>query len=216
MEMIEVVENPRRRRRRYTALQRAYGFGGRPARRRRRARRRNPALATLAGNPRRRRRSYGAYRVRRAYRRRHNPRFAGVDLGAVLWVGLGGFGSRAVPRLVQKFYPALPTTGIMGYLIRAGGAFASAYAVRMVTRSPRAFGLVLTGGLGLIVLDLLVEQVAPHIGLAGLAQDDTRALTVRELTDIYGEPAGVSGYVDVGPTGRALSGYVDIQEPVYG
>ena len=215
MSTVEVIENPRRKRRTYTAKQRAAGFGGRRSMRsrprRRRGRRRNPALATLAANPRRRRRR--SYRTARRRYRRRNPALlkgfglGGFDFNAALWVGIGAFGSRAVPKLVQRFWPAMPTTGAMGYLTRIGGTMATGFAVKMLVRSPKAHQMIMAGGLGMIVLDLLREHVAPRLGLGGLGTDEGY-VTADELVDIYGAEQPIAGYVDTEEMSR-MSGYVD-------
>lgn len=207
MATIPVVENPRRRRRRrLTAKQLAYGFGGKKYRTRKRGRRRNPGLASLAANPRRRRRS-GGYSVAHVIRRRRrNPSggflgglgLGGFDLMSAAWVGVGAVGSTMVPGLVRKFWPALPAAGPMGYLVRAGGTFATAYAVKMVTKSPKNFQLVMAGGLGLIFVDLFRQYVAPMVGLSGLGADNGFVMA-SEVRD------ALAGYVDT----DALSGYVD-------
>lgn len=218
---IEVVENPRRRRRRYTAKQRAYGFGGkrrrRPATRRRR--RRNPMLASLAANPRRRRRR-GSYAVtHRVRRRRRNPKLFGLkgfDFGAAMYVGIGMIGSDMVPNLVRKAWSGLPSSGPMVYLVRAGGTLATAYAVKMATRSEKNFSMVMAGGLGLILVDLFRMYVAPKIGLSGLAADSS-VVYAGEVADAYNmgryidtmplsSGNGVGKYVNVKP-GRGVAGY---------
>ncbi len=194
MATIEVVENPRRKRRRpMTAKQKKY-FGKRKTRRRR-----NPLLATL-GNPRRRRRSPSRRRSvsRRSYR---NPGLMGFDIGAAAYVGVGMLGSELVPTLVRKAWSGLPSAGPMVYLVKAGGTFATAYAVKMVTKSPRNFNLVMAGGLGLIMVDLFRQYVAPKIGLAGMG-NDAAMVYGSELEDAV----PIEGYVDGGAQG--INGYV--------
>lgn len=206
MATIPVVENPRRRRRRrLTAKQLAYGFGGKKYRNRKRGRRRNPGLASLAANPRRRRRSRG-YSVAHVVRRRRNPRggflgglgLGGFDIMSAAWVGVGAVGSTMVPGLVRRFWPALPAGGPMGYLVRAGGTFATAYAVKMVTKSPKNFQLVMAGGLGLIFVDLFRQYVAPMVGLSGLGADNglVMASEVRDALAGFVDTDSLSGYVD--------------------
>ncbi len=195
MATIEVVENPRRKRRRpMTAKQRKY-FGKRRTRRRR-----NPMLATL-GNPRRRRRRGRASRSRYSRRRYRNPSIAGFDIGSAVYVGVGMIGSDLVPTLVRKVWAGLPSAGPMVYLVKAGGTFATAFAVKMVTKSPRNFNLVMAGGLGLIFVDLFRQYIAPRIGLAGLG-NDAAMVYASELEDA----AAIEGYVD-GSASR-VAGYV--------
>lgn len=208
---IPVVENPRRRRgrRRLTAAQKRAGFGGRSAMRRRR---RNPLMATLAGNPRRRRRGYAVRHT--VYRRRRNPGlfdFKSFDLPAAGFIAAGMLGSDLLPNLGRKFWPALPGSGIMGYAVRLAGAFGTAYVLKMVTRSNRAFSLALGGGIASILLDVFRTYAAPMIGLSGLGADAT-PVYAHELRDVYGtagyvDNGGVSGYVDASPV-SGLGGYV--------
>lgn len=213
MAMLPVVQNPRRKTRRLSTKQLRAGFGGKRRMKRRSSKRRNPGLATLA-NPRKPRRSASrvAARPRRRSSRRRNPAFLGgltrgFDFSAALWVGVGAFGSRALPRLVKRFWPGIPTVGMLGYATRAGGTLATAFAVKMATGSIRAFQHVMAGGLGYIVADLLIEHVGPRIGLSGLSGGDL--VMTEELVDIYGEEAegDMGGYVDTDLSG--VAGYVD-------
>lgn len=200
---VEVVENPRRRRRRLSRAQLAAGFGGRRGmggKKRSRKRYSNPALLASLGNPRRRRRSRSSYRVRHVVSHR-NPALFGFDLGAAGWVAAGALGSTLVPQIVRKFWVGLPSTGPMNYLVRAGGTLATAYVAKMVTKNNRAFGLILAGGLGLIFVDLFRDYVAPNIpGLSGLAGDNS-FVKASDFNDAY--LPGVSGYV----TAPGMSGY---------
>jgi len=202
MASVELVENPRRRRhrRKMTAKQLMY-FG--PKRRRRHSRRRNPAVLASLGNPRRRRyhrrRSRG-YSVSHVVHR--NPGLLGFDLGAAAWVGVGALGSKAVPKLVAKVWPSIPTTGWAGYAVRAGATLATGYAVKFATKNNRAFGLILAGGLGMILVDLASDYLLPTLGLSGLG-NDRAMISTADLVDAYSP--GFAGYVDQ----SALSGYVD-------
>jgi hypothetical protein len=199
MAQVEVVENPRRKRHRYTALQRSYGFGGSRTRNRRR-RRRNPALMELA-NPRRRRRrrneGLGMFANRR--RRSRNPALLGglgnmFDLNSMLWVGTGMFGSKALPQIVKaRIWAGMPTDGIAGYAVRVGVTFALSQVVKMLTKSTQKSQLVMTGGMAALLYDVFTQQVAPMIGLSGLSglgEDDY--ITEEELRPV------LEGYVDTG------------------
>jgi hypothetical protein len=200
MELIPVVENPRRRRRhKLSAKQIAAGFGGKRARlgRGRGRRRRNPALLASLGNPRRRRRASHRHSFR-GLTSRSNPAFLGFDLEAAAWVGVGAIGSQTVPMLVKKFWDGVPTTGWGGYAVRAGATLATAYAAKMLTKNQRAFGLIMAGGLGLIFVDLFREYVAPNIGLSGYS-DGSALVETNDLLD------GMGGYVD----DTSMSGFAD-------
>jgi hypothetical protein len=203
MAMIEVVENPRRHRRRhYTAKQRSYGFGGR--RRHYRRRRNEPILASLSGNPRRRsrRRSYGVRHV--VYRRRRNPDlFRGFDLMAGVWVGVGAIGSTMIPSFLRRVIPQIPFTGPLVYGVRLGGAWATSFLVNMVTKNRRSANLAFSGGVAMILVDAFREYVAPRLGLSGLGNDQDFVLT-RELQDAL---PTMGGYVDV-RSGNGMRGYV--------
>lgn len=176
---LEFVENPprrkrRRRRRTLTAAQRRAGFGGKAAmggsrprrttRRRRTAsssrrryRRRNPSLMAV-GNPRRRRRSY------------RNPSmfgFQGLDIGAATAVGVGLIGVNMVPNLVKRYlWSGLPTTGVMGYLVKGGTVLALGWGTQMVTNATRR-NQVMAGALAGILVQMFNEYAAPALGLSG-------------------------------------------------
>lgn len=205
--IIEVVDNPRRKgRRRYTAKQRSYGFGGKrrrtPRRSTRRRRRRNPAIASL-GNPPRRRRATGRRRPRYTVtgvsrRRRSNPIRGplGLDLSAAMYIGLGMFGTEVLPRFAKKAWAGLPTVGIMGYLVKAGAAIVIGFGVGRITNR-RNGQLAAAGGIALILVDLFRQYVAPRLGLGGLG-NDYAALTYEDISD-------VGGYVT---TDQPMEGYV--------
>lgn len=214
--IIEVVDNPRRKkRRRYTAKQRSYGFGGKRRRTSRRSprpstrrRRRNPAIASL-GNPPRRRRSY---RRRPRYtvtgvsrRRRSNPIRGplGLDLSAAMYIGIGMFGTEVLPRFVKKAWPAVPTTGIMGYLVQAGSAIVVGFGIGRITNR-RNGQLAAAGGIALILLNLFRQYAAPWLSLGGLG-NDYAALTYGDISDVggYVTTDQMGGYVKT----NAMSGY---------
>ncbi len=202
MSTIQVVENPRRKRRsrRLSAVQRRAGFGGKRSMtgKRRTKRRRNPSMASL-GNPRRRRsRSrrprYTVTGVSRP--RRRNMSYGGplgVDMSAALYIGLGMFGTELVPRLARKAWAGIPTVGVTGYLVKAASAVAVGFAVGKVTNK-RNGQLAAAGGLALIGVDLFRQYVAPKIGLAGFGG----ALSFEDISD-------VAGYVPIDPS---LNAYV--------
>lgn len=198
--MVEIVENPGgRKRRRMSALQRKY-FG----RRGRRAKRRNPSLMSLSSNPRRggRRRRYYAKAYSR--RRRRNPSLLGglggfakgFDAQSIMFATAGMIGSASLPKLIAKWWPAMPTTGITGYAVRALSTWLMAKGVGMFTKSPVAEKSIMVGGLSLIAFELFRDNLADKIGLAGLGQN---YMTDAELSDV------LSGYI---PTPENLSGYV--------
>jgi len=191
---IEVVENPRgrrRKRRRMSAKQRLY-FG---------RRRSNPTLATLTNPRRRRRRS----RSRRIYSRRRYSNPAGLgnlfggalDFNSLLWMSGGAIATKAAPRLIANFWPAIPTTGITGKLVQAGAAVALSQVVKMFAGA-KAGRDVLNGGLVYTVTEFLNETVLPMIpGLSGYEY-----LTYSELEPALnnaGGGAGMAGYVYQSP-----------------
>ena len=202
---VEVVDNPRRKkRRRMTAKQRKY-FGPRKARRRR-----NPALATLA-NPRRRtrrraRRAVRGYVVRR---RRRNPGllgFKGFDFRLSAMVGIGICSSEVIPNMVRKFWPVLPTAGPMGYAVKAGATVATAFAVQMVTKKKSDFEAVIAGGFGSILVGVFNEYVMPMLpGLNGLAGNGVYVYP-EQLNDV----TGMGRYVS---TGQGMGRYLDTTLP---
>ena len=197
---VDVVENPRRKRRKLTAKQKRAGFGGKRSMRRRR---RNPALATLS-NPRRRRSRRPVRRrvVRR--RRRRNPGllgFKGFDLRLAMMVGIGISSAEIVPNVVRKFWPAVPTAGPMGYAVKAGAAVVAAFGTKMVTGKQSDFEAVIAGGFGSLLVGAFNEYVMPMMpGLNGLAGP---YVYPDQLTD-------VAGYVSTG--GSRLGRYVDTNE----
>lgn len=210
---VQVVENPRKRRRGhkgYTEKQLAAGFGGRSRMSTtRRHRRRNPALATLsgvAGNPRRRhrrRRSLGAYR---SYRRHRNPFLGlpGIDLMSVVYVTAGVIGSKAVPNmLITKIWPGMPTSGLTYQAVRAGSVLALGYGINKILKAPKAGNLIMVGGLAAIFYDLFQEYVAPKIGLAGLGYNGGFV----SPADMERVLSGTGGFVHT-PTSN-IAGFVD-------
>lgn len=183
-QVVEVVENPRKRRRarrKMSAKQRKY-FG----------RRRNPTLATVV-NP-RRRRSRRSSRRRSYGRRFSNPSFLGgmPDLNSLLWMSGGAVATKMAPRLIANFWPAVPTTGIMGKLVQAGAAVALSQVVKMLA-GQKAAREVLNGGLVLTVSEIISENIMPMIGLSGVSGYEY--LTYDELQPaLSGSGSGVAGY----------------------
>lgn len=180
---IEVVENPRgrrrsRRRRRMTAKQRRY-FGRRRA---------NPTLATLSANPRRRRRS--RRRVYYGRRRYSNPgMLAGMPaINELLWMSGGAIATKMAPALIAKVWPAVPVSGIMGKLVQAGAAVALGQVVKMIAGG-KAGRDVMAGGLVLTVSELISENVLPMLGLSGY-----QYLTYDELSPVYQPAPALAGY----------------------
>lgn len=208
MPVIPVVENPARgKRRRYTAKQRRYGFGGGP-RRSRPKRRRNPPVLAALSNPRRRSRSSRTRRYyARPYRRRRNPDLIkGFDLMSGVFVATGALGSTVIPGLIRRFVPQIPYTGPIAYVVRLGGTAATAFGIGLVTKDRRAPQLVWAGGLALIFVDLFRQYLAPRLGLSGLGQEADFVLT-EELEDAI-STEGAAGYVSV-DEGEGLTGYVE-------
>lgn len=201
-EVIEVVRNPRRKkRRRYTAKQRAAGFGGRSAKSRRaprraRPRRRNPMLASL-GNPRRRRNSprrrprYTVTGVAR--RRRRNPRLGpfNINLAAAAWVGAGVLSTQILPRIGQRFWSGLPTSGVAGYAVKVASAVVAGMVVGKITNRNNGM-LVTAGGLSMVLVDLFRQYALPHVPFLSGVANDGGTMTTQELRDVY----GVGAYVD--------------------
>ena len=200
--LIPIVENPRRRRRvGYTAKQLAAGFGGkgRMAGSRRRRRYHNPPLMTL-GNPRRRSRRHYAGSFRRRYHRRRNPAgLAGMfDVQTGLYVGAGILSTSVVPRLVARFAPQIPTTGLPGLGVKLASGFAASYVVKMFVGAHRA-QQVMAGALGSVVVELANTYLLPKLGIAGLGDDELTAAEAESvLLDGYAvapdQIAGVGAY----------------------
>ncbi len=221
MNVVEVVENPRKRRKRrsYTAKQRAAGFGGKrrrssPRQRPRRRPRRNPGLSVLA-NPRRRRRSRG-YTVRHTVRRRRNPALGGlfgtVDLQAVLFVTGGALGVKILPGIVRRWFPMLPAYGLGGMAVRAGTVLLLGMGAKMLTGSKQRATQVVTGGLAVLALETWDLYGAPMLGLSG-----SEYASGREIQDVLGmngftsTPRGLGAFT---PTPRGLGAYVDSPDEV--
>lgn len=216
-EVIEVVRNPgRKKKRRYTAKQRAAGFGGRRARSRRaprraarraRPRRRNPMLASL-GNPRRRRNSprrrprYTVTGIAR--RRRRNPRIGpfNINLAAAAWIGAGVLSTDILPRIGRRFWSGLPTVGPAGYGVKAASAVVAGVLAGLVTNRNNAM-LVTAGGLSMVLVDLFRQYALPYVPFLSGLGNDAGTMTPQELRDIY----GVGAYVDAPAPGMAA--YVD-------
>ncbi len=213
MAVVRIVENPRRksrkRRRPLSAKQRAAGFGGkrtmsrrgRPSTKRRTKRRKNPLMASL-GNPRqrassRRRPRYTVTGVAR--RRRKNPRIGpfNIDIMSAVYIGSGILSTELVPRVVKRFWPGLPTTGLPGYGVKAAAALGVGYLVGRFTNS-RNGALVTAGGLSIIFVDLFRQYALPRIPyLSGLANDGG-TVSAADLKELYGyvDASGVEGYID--------------------
>ncbi len=217
MTTIRIVENPRRKkRRRYTAKQRAAGFGGRrtmarrrPPRRPRR-RRRNPMMASL-GNPRRRNspRRRPRYTVTGvARRRRRNPRLMpfNIDLMSAVWIGGGALSTQILPGLAKRFWPGLPTSGPMGYLVQMAAAVAVGMLVGKISNRHNG-SLVTAGGLSVIFVNVIRQYVMPRISFLSGLGNDAATVSAQELRDIY----GVGAYVDT----PGMAGYVDSPEGAY-
>jgi hypothetical protein len=202
MPIIEIVENPKRRRK---------SRKRRPKTTKRRTirRRRNPVVATLS-NPRRRRRTV----KRRTYRKRRNPKFGLgglINLQGAGAVAAGFITARMAPNLISKVWPGVPTTGPLSYLVRAGATILVAYGIKTLTRKTDLAKALATGGLGYILYDVANTYLLPKIGLSGLA-DDGPYMTMSELDRIgvsgyehdysgafagYIPDSGVSGYTDI-------------------
>jgi len=201
MPIIEIVENPKRRK---TRKRRRKTSKGRTVRRRR-----NPVVATLS-NPRRRRKTV----KRRRYVKRRNPKFglgSLIDLQGAGAVAAGFLASRMAPNVISKVWPGVPTTGPMSYAVRAGATILVAYGVKTLTKKTALAKSIAMGGLGYILYDMANVYLLPKIGLSGL-YDNGSYMTMSELdrigisgyeTDYSGafagyEPdSGVSGYTDI-------------------
>ena len=213
MNVVEVVENPRKRRKRrsYTAKQRAAGFGGKRRRSSPRRRpRRNPGLSVLANPRRRRRRVSRGYAVTRR-RRYRNPALGGlfgtVDLQAVLFVTGGALGVKILPGIVRRWFPTLPAYGLGGMAVRAGTVLLLGMGAKMLTGSKQRATQVVTGGLAVLALEAWDLYGAPMLGLSGYEY-----ASGREIQDVIGmngftsTPRGLGAFA---PTPRGLGAYVD-------
>lgn len=196
---VPVYSNPgrRRRRRRLSAKQIAAGFGGK-RRKSARRRRRNPALAALSANPsrRRRRRSYAtrATRRRRYYR---NPKLFGLDVQSAIWTAAGAIAVKALPPLVKKVWPGMPTSGPMGLAAKVGTVVALGFGARML-KLKRA-DQVVVGGLAAVIVDAFNEYVGPALGLSGY------------VTDAELEAMGLTGYIET-PTSLSAGSAMNYQQ----
>jgi hypothetical protein len=205
MPMIPIVENPsRKHRRRLTAKQIAYGFGGkrrrtkRPSRKRKPAldsRKRNPSLATLSGlgNPRRRRSHARRYR---------NPGMLGgitnlIDLKGAMYVTGGIAISKIGPKLLSKFWTGAPTSGIGLYAVKLGMTLAGATAVKMFLRSDSGARLVAVGGIAEIAYGLLSEYALPAMGLAGLGDENVSTYDLQRLQGFVPSATRLEGFTSV-------------------
>ena len=216
MATITVTENPRRRkRRRYTAKQRAAGFGGRRTARRRgrrRPRRRNPMLASL-GNPRRRPRNSPRrrprYTVTGISRRRRNPKLGpfNIDLRTAAWVGAGVLSVEILPRIGKRFWAGMPTVGLTGSLVKVAAAVLAGMLVGKVSNRNNGY-LVTAGGLAMVLVDLFRQYAAPHLPFLSGVGNDESYLMRGELEDLYG---GVGAYVDTDQMGA----FVDSPEGAF-
>lgn len=212
-DVIEVVQNPKKRRT-YTAKQRAHGFGGK-RRKASRKRRRNPGLGVLAAaNPRRRTRRYRAPAKRR-YSRRRNPvglggMFGFVDVPAVLFVTGGFIGAKVLPGVIQRWFPALPVSGIAGMAVRGGVVLALGMGVKMVTGSRQRAGQVVTGGLAVLALEAWDTWLAPMIGL-GDYMSEAEINAVAGVGRFVNTPRGLGMFTGT-PRGLGLGAYVDTSD----
>ncbi len=217
MATITVTENPRRRkRRRYTAKQRAAGFGGRRTARRRgrrRPRRRNPMLASL-GNPRRRPRNSPRrrprYTVTGISRRRRNPKLGpfNIDLRTAAWVGAGVLSVEILPRIGKRFWAGMPTVGLTGSLVKVAAAVLAGMLVGKVSNRNNGY-LVTAGGLAMVLVDLFRQYAAPHLPFLSGVGNDESYLMRGELENLYG---GVGAYVD---TSSDMGAFVDSPEGAF-
>jgi hypothetical protein len=148
---MEVVENPRRKKR--TTHRRKS-----PIRRRRvYRRRRNPSLSVV-GNPRRRR-----------YARRKNPfRIGGFSITDAAMTGAGVLVGAKLPAILRKFNLPLPSGAIFDSVIAAAfGIFGAKYLKALV--GTRAANQIANGAVAYAAYNLLDIYVAPAIGLSGLS-----------------------------------------------
>lgn len=174
---VQVVENPRRRRRgrgrrrgTLTAKQLAAGFGGKGrmsggssrGRKSRRRSVRNPFLGVV--NPRRSRRS-------------RNPgllgglgSFGGFDLESALYVGVGAIVPKYLLGFAAARMPMIPTTGMVGYAVRGVAVWVTAFGAGKLLKSQKAKSMIMAGGLGMIMVDLFKDYVAPRLGITGLGE----------------------------------------------
>jgi hypothetical protein len=201
---IAVVENPRKKTRRYSAKQRAYGFGGGKKKARRkttRRKRRNPGIMAL-GNP--KRRTYRAPARRRSYRRRSNPSMFGGGMFSLInmQLALGFAGGMAVahtaPGMLRRVWAGAPTTGFGGTAVRIGSAVLAGVVIKMVTRSKPIAVAVVSGAIGYEVFNMLKTYIP------GLEESYVTPAEMNDLTGYVNDNpgiAGTGGYVDAMQTG---------------
>jgi hypothetical protein len=184
MPIVQIVENGRKhkKRRTYTAKQRAAGFGGKKHRKSgSRKPKRSASTSTLTPN--RRHHRYQATGSRRWHRRHRNPSggglfglpIPGIDLKAAAYIGAGMLSTRLVPNLVAKVWPGIPRTGYMGYAVDAGCGILTGMAVKLLTKNSAAAGQVVAGALGMVLFNVFNNELAPKIpGLSGLTGELAR------------------------------------------
>lgn len=145
-QLVELVENPRKRR-----VTRRRKASRKPARRRRR---RNPYVPMVTNRARKRRRNpFGLGR-------------GGVNFKDVAWMSAGAVGVRAMPALVQKVWPAAPVAGVAGKGVQLVGAFLLSRAVKMFA-GKKAGDNILAGALVYTIAGFAAEQLLPAVGLSG-------------------------------------------------
>lgn len=206
MTMIEIVENPKKKKRRTKKVRRKT-VG--------KSKRRNPVVATLS-NPRRKKRR--VVKSRGGYSRRRNPigALGGlINLPMAGSIAAGFMAARIAPNMVQKVWAGVPTIGPVSYVVRVGATLGLAYAVKtFLKQRDLALGIA-TGGLAYVFYDLANTYLLPKIGLAGVGYDDAY-LTMSEIDriDAIGpDPeGGIAGYLTAGMAGyneTANTGFTD-------
>lgn len=192
MSRIQVVENPRRKRRKsrrsLSAAQIAAGFGGR-GRMRGRKRRRNPLMASLAANPRRR---------RSGRRRRYsNPSLGGFKFGGILGqvmagvsVAAGIFAVRQAPALITKATGWTPTNIYLQTGVKLAVGIVGGMLVKKVLGEKNAQGFT-AGAVGMALYDLANEVILRPAGLGSYVETPTYVPSLSGYET--GNPPGMFG-----------------------
>ena len=195
MSRVQVVENPRKRRRKsrrsLSAAQIAAGFGGRGRMRGRvsRKRRRNPLMASLAANPRRRRRS-----TRWRYR---NPSLGGLNFKGILGTVMAGafvaggiFAVRQAPALIAKATGWQPTNIWLQTGVKLAVGIGGGMLLKQFIGQRNAEGFT-AGAVGLAVYDLANELFLKNMGLGSYVETPTYVPSLSGYEQ--GNPPGMFG-----------------------
>jgi hypothetical protein len=160
-EILSLVANPAKRRKKVMAHRRRKRAASNPARRSHRRRRKASAPVARRRHRRRSNPSRVVYRTRRSHRRVGRRRNAGRSGGTgitglftnALWLVGGAVGTKVLTQAVL----GAKNTGFMGYIGNAVAAFGLSLLVGKLLKNPGAGKQVLAGGIVALVLRLLSD-----------------------------------------------------------